>query len=90
MYRNRIQGRRHPVKWSSYIQPEMDTAISYVERRCKFGVVASCQEIHSLTVLQYIPRGLGKIGGWEGKAHWRRKYHRKRVGQKQKRKLNFK
>lgn len=35
-----------------------------------------------LTVLQYIPRGLGKSGGWEGEVKWRRKYHRKLVDEK--------
>lgn len=35
-----------------------------------------------LTVLQYIPRGLDKIGGWEGEVKWRRKYHRKLVDEK--------
>ena len=84
MYRNRIQVRRHPVKWSSYIQPEMDTTISYVERDASLERLPPFKRFTVWQCCSISPRGLGKIGGWEGEVQWRRKYHRKQVGQNQK------
>lgn len=56
-----------------YIQPEMDTAISYVERDASLERLPPFQEIHSLTVLQcYPPEDWVKLSGW-------RRYREKKV-----------